>query len=65
MPAVGRQEDLIDDLVQRVEAGMGDWRAMTDPAARRRVIQAIAADIHRVLDVIEADLLAPSIGEAA
>jgi hypothetical protein len=65
MLEVGCQEGLIDDLVQRVEAGMRDWRAITDPAAGRAVIRVIAEDIHRVLDAIEADVLARSTGDAA
>lgn len=59
------QAELIDDLATRVEAGMRDWRATTDPAARQAVTRVIAEDIHRVLDVIEADVLARPAGGAA
>lgn len=59
------QGDLIDDLAARVEAGMRDWRATTDPAARQAVTRVILGDINRVLDVIEADVLArPAAGAA-
>jgi hypothetical protein len=44
---------------------MRDWRAMTDPAARQAVTRVIAEDIHRVLDVIEADVLASAAGDVA
>jgi hypothetical protein len=65
MLELGCQADLIDDLAGRVEAGMRDWRAMTDPAARQAVTRVIAEDIHRVLDVIEADVLSRPAGDVA
>jgi hypothetical protein len=63
MLELGCQADLIDDLAERVEAGMRDWRATTDPSARQAVTRVIAEDIHRVLDVIEADVLASPAGD--
>lgn len=58
-------EAVVDDLAGRVEAAMCEWRAMTDPAARHAATRAIAADIARVLDVLEADLAARLVADAA